>query len=236
MTTPHDPARPVPPSPRETGNQPDPTVVALGRSLSRALRRIDTVDANLLQLATDVATLRTALSAQPDPDDDGDEAGGPPAVRSWLLAANAEQAVEDLGDLVDWVHRVYLRYARAQLSSCWLWHPEVIEELWWLRWAHAEAYGPEGGSWMRVGDWHDRQRPGVERRVNGLLGTCALSRHADRNGRPADVTEPGAPPLAEHHAAIAAHWVATRTAGPEPTDAVLAEAEQAEYAQHQGRR
>ncbi len=29
------------------------------------------------------------------------------------------------------------------LSSCWLWHPEVIEELWWLRVAHADAYDPE---------------------------------------------------------------------------------------------
>lgn len=237
MTTPPDRGRPVPPSPRETGEQPDETVVALGRSLSRALRRIDAVDANLVQLATDVAALRTALSAPPGPTDDGgDEGDGPPAVRSWLLATDAEQAVEDLGDLVHWVHRVYLRYARAQLSSCWLWHPEVLEELWWLRRAHAEAYGPGGGSWTRVGDWHDRQRPGVERRVNGLLGKCSLSRHADRNGRPADVTEPGTPPLAAHHAAIAAHWVATHTAGPEPTDAVLVEAEQSEYAQHQGRR
>lgn len=212
-----------------TPDEQDPTVVALGRSLARALRRIDAVDANLVQLANDVAALRGG-DVTPSVESDG-----PPPVRSWLLATDAEQAVKDLGDLVDWVRRVYVRYARAQLSSCWLWHPEVIEELWWLRWAHADAYDPEQGSWLKAGDWHDRQRPGVERRVNGLLGKCSLSRHADRNGRPADVTEPGPPPLAEHHAVVAAHWVATRAAGPEPTDAVLVEAEQSEYAQHQSR-
>ncbi|GAA3247680.1 hypothetical protein GCM10017691_57170 [Pseudonocardia petroleophila] len=215
---------------------PDPTVAALGRSLARALRRIDTMDTNLLQLASDVAALRTALAPPPAPAADPDLPTGPPPVRSWLLATDVEQAVRDVADLVDWVGHVYVRYTRAQLSSCWLWHPEVLEELWWLRRAHADAYSPEGGSWMRVGDWHDRQRPGVERRVNGLLGKCSLSRHADRNGRRADVVEPVPPPLAGHQAAVAACWVATRTAGPAPTEQVLAEAERAEYTQHRGSR
>ena len=211
-------------------DQQDPTVVAFGRSLARALRRIDTVDSNVLRLASDVTALRNRLSGEAGPPNTDDD--GPPAIRSWLLATDAEQAVKDVAELVDWVGRVYVRFSRAQLSSCWLWHPEVIEELWWLRGAHADAFHPENGSWMRVGDWHDRQRPGVERRVNGLLGKCSLSRHVDRNGRPADVAEPTPPALAGHHAAVAAHWVATRTAGPAPTAAVLAEAEQAEYAQH----
>lgn len=210
----------------------DPTVVALGRTVARALRRLDTVDKNVLQLAADVTALRTRLIPGDEPADDQPEEGGPPAVRSWLLADDADQAVKDVAELVVWVRRVYGRFTRAQLSSCWLWHPEVIEELWWLRNSHADAFHPENGSWMRVGDWHDRQRPGVERRVNGLLGKCSLSRHVDRNGRPADVGEPTPPALAAHHAAVAAHWVATRTAGPEPTETVLAEAEQAEYAQH----
>lgn len=214
-----------------TGPQPDPTVAALGRSVSRALRRIDTVDTNLLQLASDVAALR-ALLGRAEPAEEPKAAG----VRSWLLATDSVQAVKDAADLVDWVGRVYVRYTRAQLSSCWLWHPEAIEELWWLRWAHAEAYHLESGSWMRVGEWHDRQRPGVERRLNGLLGKCSLSRHADRNGRQADVVEPVPPPLADHHAAVAAHWVSVRTAGPVPTEDVLAEAEQAEYTQHRGSR
>lgn len=207
----------------------DPTVVALGRAVARAVKRVETVDRNLLQLAADVAALSSRLA--PDDAAPGDE-DGPSPVRSFLLASDVEQTVMDLADLVDWMARVYVRFTRAQLSSCWLWHPEVVEELWWLRGAHADAFDPQNGSWMRVGDWHDRQRPGVERRVNALVGKCSLSRHVDRNGRPADVTEPAPPALAGHHAAVAAHWVATRTAGPAPTEAVLAEAEQTESAQH----
>lgn len=210
-----------------TTPETESTVVALGRAVARALRRLDTVDANVLQLAADVTALGTRLTPSQEPTDDRPGDDGPPAVRSWLLATDTEQAVTDVADLVDWVGRVYVRFTRAQLSSCWLWHPEVIEELWWLRGAHADAFHPEDGSWMRVGDWHDRQRPGVERRVNALLGKCSLSRHVDRNGRAADVGEPAPPALVGHHAAVVAHWVATRTAGPVPTETVLAEAEQA---------
>jgi hypothetical protein len=222
-------------------NEPrDPHVLAVARVLDRTGRRVTTLEDNVRRMATDLARLtgvvadRPAVptSTRPDP------AVATSRAASWLLAAgtDAEHLPAVLADLIVWLDLVYLRFPDALLTGCWMWHPWVVEELLWLRGAHTDAYDPETGSWLRVGDWHDRQRPGVERRVNGLLGTCALSRHADRNGRPADVTEPGAPPLAEHHAAIAAHWVATRTAGPEPTDAVLAEAEQAEYAQHQGRR
>lgn len=229
----------TPPGAAAAAGEPDPTIVALGRSIQRALRRIDTVDKNLLQLAADVTALRTRLTPPPpdgpDGADDGPDEDALP-VRSWLGATDPEQAVKDLADLVAWVGNVYVRYTRAQLASCWLWHPEVIEELWWLRCAHADAYHPENGSWMRVGDWHDRQRTGVERRVNALLGKCSLSRHTDRNGRPADVGEPAPPPLTGHHAAVAAHWTTTRTAGPAPTEALLAEADQSEHAQHRSHR
>lgn len=222
----HHPAGGTSPAP---GGE-DPTIVALGRAVQRALNRIDTVDKNVLQLAADVAALGGRLA----PTDEPTEAQ--PAVRSWLLMTDAERAAADLADLAEWMGRVYVRYTRAQLSSCWLWHPEVIEELWWLRCAHADAYHPEDGSWLRVGDWHDRQRTGVERRVNVLLAGCSLSRHVDRNGRPAEVTEPTPPPLAGHHADVAAHWVATRTAGPTPSADVVTEAEQTEFAQHGGYR
>jgi hypothetical protein len=214
----------------------DPTIVALGRAVQRALHHIDTVDKNVLQLAADVAALGGRLAPPAEPDSADQPAEALPVVRSWLLTTDAERAAADLADLAEWMSRVYVRYTRAQLSSCWLWHPEVIEELWWLRCAHADAYHPENGSWLRVGDWHDRQRTGVERRVNALLGGCSLSRHVDRNGRPAEVTEPTPPPLAGHHAAVAAHWAATRTAGPTPAPEEVAEAEQAELAQHGGYR
>jgi hypothetical protein len=211
--------------------QDDPALVALGRAVQRALRRIDAVDKNVLQLAADVTALGGRLASADDEQD-----GGVPAVRSWLLADDSDQAAADLADLVEWVARVYLRFSRAQLSSCWLWHPEVVEELWWLRCAHADAYDPENGSWLRVGDWHDRQRTGVERRVNALLGKCSLSRHTERNGRPADITEPARPPMADHHAAIATTWTTTQTAGPTPSTELLDEADRAENERHRNQR
>ena len=225
----------------DPAGEPDPMVVALGRAVQRAQRRVETVDKNVIQLAADVSALRSCLSPPPGPggpDDEPAAAGepGPAAVRSWLLGTDAGQAVTDLADLIAWVDAVYLRYSRASVSSCWLWHPEVIEELWWLRGAHADAYHREDGSWLRVGDWHDRQRPGVERRVNALLGKCALSLHTDVNGRAAEVTEPAPAPLAGQHSEVAAAWVKTRTAGPVPTDVVLAEAERAENLQHRSHR
>ncbi|MCW2900394.1 MAG: hypothetical protein JWO67_2659 [Streptosporangiaceae bacterium] len=227
----HHPAGDPVPAPGAT----DPAVVALSSAVQRALRRIDAVDKNVVQLAAEVAGLGGRLTPG-EPAVSEEHEDGPPVVRSWLLAAEDERAAADLADLVEWMGRVYVRYTRAQLSSCWLWHPEVIEELWWLRCAHADAFHPESGSWMRVGDWHDRQRTGVERRVNALLGRCSLSRHVDSNGRPAEVTEPAPPPLAGHFAAVAAHWAATRTAGPTPAPGLIAEAEGAEFAQHRGHR
>ena len=87
---------------------------------------------------------------------------------------------------------VYLRYRDADCPSCWLWHPEVVEELWWLRQAHADAYHPETGSWLRVGDWHDRQRPGVVRRLVRAVGSCELALH---------LTDPTAPRAGSRHGA-----------------------------------
>lgn len=216
---------------------PDPTVVALGRAVERTVRRIGELDSNMRHLAADVHALARRLTDgdQSDPPDAA-AADDPPAVRSWLLATDPDQANLDLADLVEWVGRVYLRYARADLSACWLWHPEVIEELWWLRCAHADAYHPENGSWLRASDWHDRQRTGVERRVNALLGKCDLTRHTSYNGRPADVTDPGPAPLGAHHPAVAAAWTTTRTAGPTPTAQQLTEAEQHQQAKYRSHR
>ncbi len=138
------------------------------------------------------------------------------APRCWLLANDPVEAAAALVDLVEWLDRVYAQYPDSALSSCWLWHPAVVEELWWLRCAHADAYSDDVGNWMRVGDWHDRQRPGVARRVRGVLSKCQLSRHLPNRDRPGSVTAPPATPLAEHAAAIAAAW-ATDHALPQPT-------------------
>lgn len=198
---------------------PHPAIVATGRAVDRAVRRLDALEAVVRTLVENVAVVHPSNTGAPAADE-FDELG----VRSWLLADDVEQATQDAGDLVDWLTRVYLRFDRAVLSTCWLWHPDVVEELWWLRCAHGEAYDATTGSWLRVGDWHDRQRPGVVARVNAVLGTCALSRHAARNGRGPDVVAPAAVPMAAHRTAVVAAWVGDGVPGPVPTEEMLAQA------------
>ena len=97
----------------------DPRLVALGRELERATRRLTTVEAltgqldlMLRQLAADIALL------VPTPDETDDVT---PPVRSWLAADDPAQASADLAALIEWVHAVYVRYPGGALPSCWLW-------------------------------------------------------------------------------------------------------------------
>jgi len=217
---------------REAGGvAADPQVLALARAVDRTGRKVGALDTQVCQLGADVARVIAVVAdihrpgpyAAPHGDrpDDGDpEPDGPPAVRSWLLAADPAQAAADLTDLVGWLDRVYLRYPGVELAPCWLWHPHVIEELWWLRRAHAEAYHREDGSWLRVGDWHDRQRPAVAKRVREAIGGCDLTLHTDgqRHGHAPQVA-----PLAAHAAQIAAAW-STASTRPSPTPGQLDEA------------
>ena len=186
-------------------------LTALARAVERNSRRVTDLDRLVRQVAGDLAEVAAAVLAP-----DGDDTTG---VRSWLLADDPEQAVKDLAALIGWTHRVYLRYPDAALSACWLWHPEVVEELWWLRNAHADAFDLRAGSWQRVGEWHERQRPGVARRVRSAIGTCELALH--RHDRAA-----AAPPLAEHAELLAIAWATDPIAPrPEPTDTQLDQAD-----------
>ena len=199
---------------------PDPRLVALGRELERATRRLTTVEAltgqldlMLRQLAADVALL------VPTPDDVDESL---PLVRSWLAADDPAQASADLADLIDWIDAVYVRYPGGALPSCWLWHPAVVEELWWLRHTHHGAYHGPGACWRDVADWHDRHRPGVTRRITAALADCELSRHLPSGDR----HRPAAPvPLAAAVAQVAEHW-ATHRNTPDPTQQQLTEADQ----------
>lgn len=197
---------------------PDPRdiLLAFGRQLERTTHRVDDLDELLTQLATDVAT----LVSRTGPHDDG----GPP--RSWLLTEDPAQAVEDLQDLTEWLGRVYLRYPGAALPSCWAWHPAVVEELWWLRQAHREAYAPGTRSVAKAGDWHDRQRPGVAQRLQPITRDCDLSRHTADGDR---IQDPPQASLSGDVGWVAGHW--TNGATPLPTDAQLAEARFADQRQ-----
>ena len=109
-------------------------------------------------LARTVAQLADAVAATP-------ARPGPTVAPSWLTApTEGEATLGLLEDLAGWLRAVFLRYpdGTAVLPECWLWHPDVVEELLWLMQAWRAAYEGRGASVQLAGDWHDRQRPGVD--------------------------------------------------------------------------
>jgi hypothetical protein len=137
-------------------------------------------------------------------------------VASWLdLPAEVTTAHAVLGELLAWMQMVYLRYpdAAAGLPDCWLWHPDVIEELLWLMQTWLDAYRNDKATVSLAGDWHDRYRPGVVRRITTTAGRCSLENHQPRDGQPL----PGGPVVPVEKAAEAiATWWATNRADPAP--------------------
>ncbi|MGH7743663.1 MAG: hypothetical protein ACREQ5_02430 [Candidatus Dormibacteria bacterium] len=138
-------------------------------------------------------------------------------VASWLdLPTDEVTALAVLTELIAWMEVVYLRYSDAaeSLSDCWLWHPDVVEELLWLMHAWLAAYHDDNAPVSLAADWHDRYRPGVARRIKITAGRCSLEAHQPRDTEP---DNSGAPvvPLAEAMAPIAGWW-ATHRANPAP--------------------
>jgi len=200
----------------ETGGPEHPRLVAIARDVERTGRRVDELNDLVYKLAADI----TRHIDSPSP---GSGAGGASGSRAWLLADDAGRAAGDLDDLILWLDRVYLAYPGATLPTCWLWHSWMVEELWWLRRAHAECYHPADGSWLRAGDWHDRLRPNVVQRIRQAAIACEVSEHRPGAGQahPAART-----PLAAAADTLAAWAAAGRPdPAPEPTESHLAEAE-----------
>jgi hypothetical protein len=128
-----------------------------------------------------------------------------------------------LAELADWVGRVYLRYPdAADLPTCWAWHPDVVEELWWLFCCHTVAYRSRVRSWAKAATWHHTERPGVVVRIKAAVGTCELSRH---EGVSFDRVDTGLreAPLLPHLALVAGTWAERREA-PAPDAEALADA------------
>lgn len=196
----------------------------LGREVERLARRQGELEGLVQRLAEDIATCA--------PPAGGDEE--PSGLRPWLTADDPERARTDLAELARWVGLVYLRYEDAVLPSCWAWHPGVVEELWWLRHAHTDAFDGPRASWREVGDWHDRYRPGVVARIRAAVGGCELSRHAPGGDRAAPHPPPGAP-LAAHLDAVATQW-ADQAAAPEPTEEQLTQAQAVDHPPRGGAR
>jgi hypothetical protein len=173
--------------------------------------------AEVIRLAQVVTELGEAISKAPR--SKGDE---PEPIPSWLvLPMDADDARTVLGDLLGWMRDVYLGYADARrtLPQCWLWHGDVVEELVWLMYAWTAAYqGPEA-SLRLAGDWHDRQRPGVARRIGDYAGGCNLVQHKAALGSAVAV------PLADAADAIVTWWTTERDQpGPAPTPEQIAAA------------
>jgi hypothetical protein len=205
-------------------------------ALRRAIRTNADLPGRLTDLANTVADLADELNTRR-----GGAAGGLVAA-SWLdrhgvpdpdptteagvdgePAPVAPSAGEVLAELAGWVGRVFLRYRDAEsvFPECWLYHPEIVEELLWLRLAWQNAYSGPGASVAGVGDWHDRYRPGVVRRLRAYAANCSLSKHTTDQDAPADLAF-GRAPHAEAAAAVAEWWTDGHLgAGPAPTEAQL---------------
>jgi hypothetical protein len=172
--------------------------------LRRHLEALAAVSDRVDDLARTVAQLADAVSAMP-------ARPGPTVASSWLTAPTESEATRQLlAELVAWLHAVFLRYPDgvAVLPECWLWHPDAVEELLWLMHAWRAAYQARGASVQLAGDWHDRQRPGVVRRLRTAVGSCSRERHQTRAGW--NTTPRGAVPVP---GADAAHLIAWWWAG-----------------------
>lgn len=180
--------------------------------LRRRLEPVETLPDRVQQLADVVDGLADKVAHL-------SQRGQSTAVPSWLMApADADTAGELLDELTSWMQQVFLRYADAAavLPECWAWHPDVIEELLWLMHAWLNAYQGQAASISLVGDWHDRYRPGVVKRIKQTAGTCSLENHTP-------ATEPPAVPLPEARDDIAEWWGSDRdNPPPEPTEPQLA--------------
>jgi hypothetical protein len=204
----------IPAPPPATG--PDPAVAGLAReieALRRQLADLAQLPRRVEQLADLLARLAEQTAAQ--------QAAGPGTL-TWLdlptdrpdAAADAEQI---LARLAGWLASVYLRYTDAArtLPGCWLWHPEVVEELLCLHQAWLAAYADPDAPVSTAADWHDRLRPGVVRRIKDYAGMCSLETHQPGGDRhtPAPTV-----PAADAAPAIATWWTTDRTTPPpEPT-------------------
>ncbi len=189
--------------------------------LGRLAGRVAELGELLTRLADTVGAQRPAQPATAAPcwldhpsDPGHDPAGSHAAV----------DAAKLLTTLAAWVAGVYLRYsdARAGLPECWLRHPDLVEELLWLHRAWLAAY-TDGAPTTAVGDWHDRQRPGVVARIRAYAGTCSLEAH--RPGDDQHQLPPTAAAAADAVEVIAGWWATARDQpAPAPTDDQLAAA------------
>lgn len=223
---PHGPATNGAGSSLSNGSGLMAAVAGLAREVEDIRRTLDTyktLPGQVEQLAQLVTQLAEA-TAQSTAGDDGK------LMQSWLdLPRDIAEAEVLLDDLARWLGVIYLRYTDGAqtLPECWLWHPDIVEELLWLRYSWAEAYRVERAPVSKAADWHDRLRPGVVKRIRATAGTCSLDNHLrDPNNRDRNAgSNRVVPPVTEAIGGIAEWWASRRyDNAPEPTDQQLAAA------------
>lgn len=208
------PARP--PVPGESDQSGGAAVAGLAREVDGLRRRLDPLTGlpgrvdDLTGLVAELTTTVTALTAR----------RGSTPCPSWLLHPHSPAGVgATLEGLCAWLAQVYLRYsdAVAGLPECWLWHPDVAEELLWLMHAWLGAYQGTGASVGLAADWHDRQRPGVVRRIKQTAASCSREAHMTREGWPRRPSAVPTVPGVEAVEVIARWWGSSREQpAPEP--------------------
>lgn len=171
--------------------------------------RVEELAKLIAGLAETVNTLAAKPGATPPP--------------SWLNApADPAWARRALDELTGWMRQIYLRYSDAgqSLPDCWCLHADVVEELLWLMHAWLAAFQGKNASVQLVGDWHDRQRPGVVRRIRTYAGTCSPEAHLIREGWRRVITETPTVPGQDSLDAVADWWGRHRDQpAPEPAGA-----------------
>ncbi|MEC3974571.1 hypothetical protein [Amycolatopsis sp. H20-H5] len=190
----------------------DAALAGIAREVEGLRKTVESVP-SLFQQVEDLARVVQDLAASV-----AAGSGGGDAAMSWLvMPADLPVARAVLDELCGWLREVFLRYpdGAGALVECWLWHPDVVEELLWLMRAWLAAYQDEDASAGRAGDWHDRYRPGVVKRIKTSTGTCSLENHqpGGSHHRHAPVV-----PLIDAVDQVAAWWATARAnAAPEPT-------------------
>ncbi len=194
--------------PASRNGTPPPTDPVAGLSLEvESLRR------KVAGLPEKVAQLSATVAQAIDDLAGSGRRADPVRPVSWIAhSSDPELVAAQLGELARWVAEVYLRYpiAARELPDCWLWHPDMVEELAWLHQAWQAAYGPETGTVAAAGDWHDRQRPGVVTRIRASSRSCSLENHTSDTRRTGVLLTPGAGSIE----AIATWWSSRRELQP----------------------
>lgn len=195
------------------GQPKDPAsaVAGLAREVEALRRRQDQLDGTSRRLR-DLAKVVKSLADQLKKAGATATGAAPAGCRTWLAAPVGSDSIRTvLDELVEWVQAVFLHYAdgRAVLPECWLWHPDMVEELLWLMTVWQNAYASE--SVFPAADWHDRYRPGVVRRIKEHPDrSCSLERHIDPEQKPLPLMDEPA------RARIADWWGGSDPRGPAP--------------------